>query len=411
MNTRSPFPVCPAGEALRSPGIDPELTTPQREPLPESATADNSVNLSVTAPRFDMRDDGQAVLAQSRPPTTGPRQRRFEFDAKVIRDSVVRKLRSVDRNDLAQPLDNCHRTPSYKRCTGCRSVKTFYNRCERNTCPICAGRLARDRRETVQWWSKVVNQPKHIVLTVASVDVLSKTYVQWLKNCFRKLRKQTWAKDGERWWTSTAITPATPNSAPMPGRKRRNGKLSPWKGRAITTRSTAWRGGFWSIDVTHGAAGWHVHFHIIADADWIDRDRLEHEWAKLTGQEMAVVRVYDVRNKDYTAEVTKYVCDGVQMGNWPAEKIAEFGDTLLKERCFDTFGCLYKQRAEWTAAKEEMHRDKDVCECGCAQWQFFDESEWEWQQIKGDLAPPVAATIPAHRYHPELFTPPSAVSL
>jgi hypothetical protein len=74
--------------------------------------------------------------------------------------------------------------------------------------------------------------------------------------------------------------------------------------------------------------------------------------------------------------------------------LVEFADALSEERCFDTFGCLYKQRAEWTKAREEILADRDVCECGCAQFRFFDESEWEWQQIKNDLAPPPCPSKP-----------------
>lgn len=372
--------------------------------------ADNSIDLQLPVNRVDSRADGAVDSETPKGTTLGPRQRRFEFDAKVIRDTIVRKLRLVGRNDLADPIDDCHRDAVYKRCCGCRHVKTFYNRCERFYCPICAARLARDRRETVEWWSHVVNQPKHIVLTVKSVPVLNKAYIRQLKDDFRKLRKQKWAMDGEFMWRATAIRPCVPTDEPMPGRRRRRGRLSPWRGTPLGHKSTKWRGGFWSIDATwhrdiqpgetyrsNGdtltaetpiARGWHIHLHIIADADFIDRDKLELEWSRLRGQRMSIVRVYNVRGQDYIAEACKYVTDGVQLGNWPADKLAEFGDALSEERCFDTFGALYKQRAEWTAAKAEIHSDRSECECGSKSWEIFNSNEWEWQQLKSSLSPP-----------------------
>lgn len=370
----------------------------------------------------DLMSSGEPV--QNAPkPGVGPRQRRFDFDSRVIRDSMVRKFRSVNRDDLADTIDACHRTPMHRQCKQCSTVRTFFNRCENFYCPICSARLARDRRETVAWWSKVVAQPKHVVLTVTSVPVLSKDYVRKLKNDLRKLRSQVWSSEGEMRWTATAVRPSPPNREPVKDGHRRNNRLSVWHGEKRYTKSTAWRGGFWSIDCTWNRpstrgelmtingktftsqrdtlGGWHLHFHLIVDANFIDRNRLEEAWCKLRGQEMAVVRVYDVRGRDYTAEACKYVCDGVQLGNWPADKLVEFADALANERCFDTFGSLYKQRAEWSAARKEIHADRAVCECGCNRFEFFNEDEWEWVQSKSSLAPPTAQP---HRvvFHPEL---------
>ena len=350
--------------------------------------AELEIDVSIAGARFDRSQLGDVAAEHHRKPTTGVRQKRFTFDAPVIRDTLVKKLRSVGEEEYADGIDNCHRRKVYKQCSGCKVTKTFYNRCERFYCPICAGRLARDRRETVEWWSTVVSQPKHVVLTVLSVPVLSKDFVRKLKDDFRKLRSMKWAKEGEFIQRATAITPAEPNAEPMPGKHRRRKRLSPWKGRALGHKTTKWRGGFGSIDVTHNAKGWHVHLHVIVDADFIDVRKLDEEWAKLRGQQFSIVRVYDVRGKQYTNEVTKYVSDGVQMGNWPAEKLAEFCRALTEERLFFVFGALYKQRAEWTAFKETIHEDRDVCECGCTQFKFLDENEWEWQQLKSNLAPP-----------------------
>jgi hypothetical protein len=367
---------------------------------------DGSDGLRLLHPRFDIRPDGQLHDLAPSDPVKGPKQKRFVFDALVIRDSIVGKLRAIGRDDIANPIDYCHREASYKRCVGCRHVRTFYNRCENFFCPICAARLARDRRESIKLWSDRIGQPKHLVLTVVSVKEADNDYVRKIKSDFHKLRMQEWAKKGGMDWTVTHIRPDDPNPEPMPGRKRRRGKLSVWRGTADGTRSTPWRGGLWSMDVTLGPAGWHFHLHAIVDSRFIDRARLEREWAKLRNQPEAIVRVYDVRGKDYAAEVCKYACDGVQIGNWPADRIAQFIDALSGERLFGTFGTLYKQRAEWRGDVEAVHADRNVCECGCAQWKFYSESEWQWEQCKSGGAPP-----PAHRARQappmnELFTLP-----
>jgi len=345
----------------------------------------------------------------------------------VIRDTLVRKLRSIERHDLADTIDECHRDPFYRRCSDCRKVKTFFNRCENFYCPLCAARLARDRRESVKYWADLFYQPKHIVLTVKSVEKLTKEYVRKLKADFRKLRTQQWCKEGERW----QILPE-PGEVRAPGKMLRGKKMGrrerrAWRGDPLFASSSKWRGGFWSLDATYHKdiepghtyesngtrliatepvkRGWHVHFHVLVDADFVNQDRLSTEWAKLRGQDVAVVRVYNVKGKDYTNEVCKYVCDGVQLGTWPAEKLAEFCDALSKERCFDTFGALYRQRAEWKVALAEIHSDRQVCECGSCHYDFFSAQEWEWQQAKSSLAPPAAPKPKRVEAHPEFFAP------
>lgn len=370
---------------------------------------DNHAEEPISTPRFDPDDRGTLRGDPALDKPIGPKQRRFEFDAKVIRDSVVRKLRSIDRDDIAAPLDACHRDAVYKVCVGCRHTRTFYNRCERFSCPICAARLARDRRHSVKWWQDYVGQPKHVVLTVASVETLTNEYVRGLKDDWRRLRAQGWVKDGGFTWRATAIKPAPLNDEPMPGRHRRRRRLSPWTGEKIGTNSTKWFGGFWSLDVTHGQAGWHVHFHAIVDARFIDIRRLEEEWAKLRGQDMAVVRVYDVRGQDYTAEVCKYACDGIQIGNWEPHLIAQFIDALSGERLFDTFGALYKQRKEYREARETALADNDVCQCGGRHFRIQSESEYLFEQCKSGAAPPERQSERRTFHHPELFAAPSAM--
>lgn len=317
------------------------------------------IDLTPTHPRHDASPDGKVLLVQTRGTTPQPRQRKFGFDAAVIRDSIVRKLRLVHRDDLADKIDSCHREQVYKRCCGCRHVATFYNRCEVFFCPICIGRLARDRRKSVEWWSKLVGQPKHVVLTTVSVPHLSREYVAKFKADFSRLRRSKFASN--------------------------------------------WLGGFWSLDTTRTRAGWHLHLHGIVDARWIDRDQLEKTWARIREQAIAIVRVYDARESNYVAECTKYIVDGQQMGTWESEEIAEFIDAFTGVRCFGTFGALYKQRAEWRAFKDQMQTEHDVCACGSTHFEFIPEWEWEISGLNSPRPPP---TLESHRhvkFHAELF--------
>jgi len=396
-------------------------------PSADKSDHDSDIDMSITSPRHDLSSSGHLSAETPSGRTLGPRQRRFEFDAKIIRDSIVRKLTLHGRADLVEGIDGCHRDAVYKRCTGCRVVKTFYNRCEQFFCPICAARLARDRRETVEWWTKAVGQAKHVVLTVKSIPVLTKSYVRTLKDDLRKLRNQKWCKEG-RQEAMACIVPWMRNESVCFWREQIDRRFFIRVRDGIIYRtSSKWIGGFWSIDSTWNPprrkgeqatvggktfaskedsdGGFHLHFHAAVDAMFIDSEWLEIAWSKLRKQDFSVVEVINVQGQDYTAEVCKYVCDGVQLGNWPAEILVQFIESLTDERCFGTFGALYKQRAEFTKALDEIHADRNVCECGCSQWQVFSENEWEWQQAKSSLSPPGHTVKPGLRVHPELFAP------
>ena len=216
--------------------------------------------------------------------------------------SVASKLRSIGRIDLAGPLEVCHTQETFALCTECRRVTKYLNRCERHYCPECQPRLARERRESVEWWAKLIREPKHVILTVRNTTTLTKLHVQTFKDCFTRLRRSKFARN--------------------------------------------WRGGFYRLEVTNETQGWHLHMHALVDAGWIAQKHLAEAWAKIIGQDIAIVHVRDVHSRDYLAEVTKYTVKGSQLASWSAEKIAEFVDAFNGLRSFGVFGDLHGKRTE-----------------------------------------------------------------
>ena len=86
--------------------------------------------------------------------------------ATVHKLSVVSKLVAIGRTDLSARLKECHTIETCRVCNGCKRVVIFFNRCELHYCPECSPRLARERRESVEWWAKEIREPKHVVLTI-----------------------------------------------------------------------------------------------------------------------------------------------------------------------------------------------------------------------------------------------------
>jgi len=250
----------------------------------------------------------------------------------LYKNSVAAKLREVGCDDLADTLNHCHSEQSWAQCTGCKAVRTFWNRCDNFFCPACQPTLARERMESIEWWSHQVKQPKHMVLTVRNTDVLTFARVKWFKKCFARLRRSKFARN--------------------------------------------WRGGTWALEVTNEARGWHLHQHSLVDADFIDQFELSARWAKLVGQDFAIVTVRDARGKDYLREVTKYAVKGSELSGWSGADIAHFINAFQGQRTFGVFGSLYGMRSDWAAFLASLKVNRQTCECGCDRWEIYDESAW-----------------------------------
>lgn len=258
----------------------------------------------------------------------------------IWKESVVAKLLSAGESFLAEKISACHTIDSYAVCTGCRRAKKFWNRCENFWCPECQPRLARERKDAVEWWARTIDQPKHVVLTVRNTWDLDQTHVKAVKKAFHKLRRCRFAR--------------------------------------------AWRGGFYSLECTNEGRGWHIHIHALIDARWIDAKELAKQWAKLVGQDFAIVKVKDCRSKDYLAEVTKYAVKGSELAGWNTQDIILFINAFTGVRTFGVFGSLYKNRINFREWLDSLHAARKQCECGCRDFKVMSPDKLEEMRLNHD---------------------------
>lgn len=254
-------------------------------------------------------------------------QLEFWEQMSVFSESIVSKLDSCGRSDLADQIRHCHTEASYRRCSGCASVSKFYNRCDRLWCPFCQPRLARERKRAIEWWTQQAGQPKHVVLTARNTVTLTNQSVCLFKLAFKRLRRSVFA--------------------------------------------AGWRGGFFSLEVTNEGRGWHLHLHALIDARWIDAKELALRWGKLVGQEFAIVKVKDVRDGSYLQEVTKYAVKSSDLASWSGEDISCFVDAFKGVRTFGVFGSLFGVRAQFQEWIASLELKSETCECGCSHFKIL----------------------------------------
>lgn len=265
----------------------------------------------------------------------------------IWKHSLIAKLKEVGEETISAKLEACHTMRTIMRCTGCGKAEVFWNRCELKICPECTPRLARERRESVEWWTKQIAQPKHVVLTVRNTSMITRSMVKDLKDSFTRLRRMKLCR--------------------------------------------SWRGGFYSLEVTNESQGWHLHIHALVDAKFIPADQLSVAWDQASRGAGYIVKVKDCRERSYLQEVTKYAVKGSDIASWPSHDILAFIAAFEGVKTFGVFGNLYGKRTEWAEWIKVLQEDRATCECGCCRFQFYDWSEWQWKLIQDELSEEHAA--------------------
>lgn len=305
-------------------------------------------------PRFDSPEkpdftnkQGEPVKLERRGVTRQLHQQLLWSKQTIHKNSIAAKLRQVGRDEEASTLENCHTHYTIAVCTACGQVNKFPNRCDNFFCPECQPRLSADRKKAVEWWTREISQPKHVVLTVKNILDLTKAHVIEFKKWLTNLRKRKFAAN--------------------------------------------WRGGFYSLEVTKEGAGWHLHAHLLVDAKWIDAIHLSDQWQQANGGFGRIVKVKDARQHNYLAEVTKYAVKGSELAAWSGSDTATFIDAFRGVRTFGVFGSLYGKRTQFAEWWKQVRGSKPICNCGCCTAYYFEEATY----IMNDLVPtPTNAAIP-----------------
>ena len=309
---------------------EPNLFEPDFQPDHERHDAatlryERKVDSAIASAEARLRS--KSVQLEKRGVTCHQSQQPLWASEVIFQQSILAKLAERGQLPLAGKMQTCHTEEMHKKCVGCGKISKFFNRCDLFFCPVCQPRLSRERKESVEWWTKQIHQPKHLVLTVRNTFTLSKSYVKFLKKQFSKLRKQNC-----------------------------------WLGV---------HGGFYSLEVTNESRGWHLHFHVLCDSRWLQMSAISQAWAKLVGQDFAICKVKDCRSGDYLREVTKYAVKGSELAAWSGEQIENFITAFDGVRTFGVFGNLYGKRTEFSEWIRSIQKYEPTCSCGCSDFEIF----------------------------------------
>jgi hypothetical protein len=246
-----------------------------------------------------------------------------------ITDLICEKTRGLIPWRTTEALEKCGHEEIYQTCSDCGRFKTHFYRCSLKFCPNCNWLISRKRTQLIGLWAKRITQPKHVILTARNTNTFAGATISKFGEAVSRLQR--------------------------------------------TKLFHEVAGGCCSFEVTNEGRGWHLHAHLLLDVRWMDGGKLALAWAEQIGQDFAIVKVKDARQKEYLDELCKYVCKPEQMSKWRPSEIAAFILAIRKRRFFKTFGSLYDFRADVKEELRALRPEPKMCACGCGKFRFESE--------------------------------------
>jgi len=166
-------------------------------------------------------------------------------------------------------------------------------RCDVRGCPHCDRRRGRETAQVFETYFRAMKRPRFMTLTIESSGRLEEGLTR-LRESFTRFKRR-----------------------------------KAFKAHVV--------GGFYSIEVTYGEAGWHPHLHIVFDGFYWDQAELSAEWSAAGGGPIVDIREADLGS---VKELTKYLVKGSGIYD-SAELVKEQYEVLKGKRLWGAFGRFY----------------------------------------------------------------------
>jgi len=217
-------------------------------------------------------------------------------------------------------FQKCGNQSVFAVCVCCGRVREFKYNCSLKWCPRCNWRIADRRRKELEATTCMMAHTKHIVLTQKNFDSDLLAKAKQSRKNLKKLQRQ--------------------------------------KIMGVV------RGGCASMEFTNEDRGWHLHWHLLVDSDFVAADRLSIRWGELVGQDFAIVKVKSVKQGSYLQEVCKYAVKGSELAGWTPAQIYEFAEMCRRVRMFTVWGNFVEERKAAKIFLRQTRKPAEQCECG-----------------------------------------------
>jgi hypothetical protein len=161
---------------------------------------------------------------------------------------------------------------------------------------------------------EAIKRPKLLTLTLRNVPTLTRKYIRGLRKSFTKLMHRKWYKERVR-------------------------------------------GGLQTIEIVNKGNGWHVHMHVLLDAEYLPQKKIAKDWLEITGDSFMV----DIREAGTVKEGLKYCLKYLSKAPVLSGHEEEYREAVKGLRLVQPFGSLYGDLV--------MRLPSVPCpECGSVRW-------------------------------------------
>ena len=219
-----------------------------------------------------------------------------EKEFAATRAAYVEMYQSPSNNHV-MGITDCRKFAHFARDKSTGDVKVFADACRDRWCPMCAGQKAAYAKDQTEIYTKSLEAPRFLTLTLRNNESALKTQISFLQDCFRKIRCRAY-----------------------------------WK-KNVT-------GGIWFLQVKRGkdSGCWHPHFHILLDGNYMEQQKLSDLW-KLVTFGSPVIDIRRIHNVEAAAKyVARYTARPAALADMPMADRIEVIKALHGKRLCGTFG-------------------------------------------------------------------------
>jgi len=161
---------------------------------------------------------------------------------------------------------------------------------------------------------EAIKRPKLLTLTLRNVPTLTREFIRGLRRSVTKLFHRKWYRERIR-------------------------------------------GGLQTIEIVNRGKGWHVHMHVLLDADYLPQKKIAKDWQEITNGSFMV----DIREAGTVKEGLKYCLKYLSKAPVLSAHEEEYRDVVKGLRLVQPFGSLYGDLV--------MRLPSVPCpECGSVRW-------------------------------------------
>lgn len=258
-------------------------------------------------------------------------------------EKIAQQCDRLGEHDIARQLRECRQNWVLYCCHECGHHEYRMYRCHRRECQYCGHDRASKWRARLCYLASQARDVKHVTLTVRRARTI-RAGLDHLRDSLRKWVRNSGIRDRLRGWAYT-------------------------------------------IEVKPKPDGWHVHAHMLADADYIPLPILWASWAHATGQRTASISIGRRRGERAARYCASYVSKGDGRTTLSDPQRAEYLDAMHHTRTVVVGGCWY--RTKWPEDTTDTAAQTAACpDCGregtivpvfaLPLWYGHATDEWIW---------------------------------